>query len=131
MKICNQRPQKPLSNNFQVNLINFKDLDINPSHTLRVLAFNFGFGLVLKSKDQMSTSDGSNTSLFSSTIFQKLTKTLFIVVATLLFLENMMWWCSAPEMSSETSGPMQGCVIVKQTKYQTINLQSERDYGEE
>ena len=31
MKICNQRPQKPLSNNFQVNLI-----DINPPLTLRV-----------------------------------------------------------------------------------------------
>ena len=48
MKIYNQRPQKLLNNNFQVNLIKvLTTLDISPLPTLRVHAINF-FGLILK-----------------------------------------------------------------------------------
>ena len=43
----------------------------------------FGFGLISKSKNQLSisdNSDGSSTSKFSSTIFQKWPKTIFLEV---------------------------------------------------
>ena len=45
----------------------------------------FGFGLILKNKDQLSIcdkSDGSSMSVFSSTIFQKLPKPLFLGIST-------------------------------------------------
>ena len=55
IKICNQRLQKPLSNNFKVNLRNFLRtslmcffslafFDINPHLTLRVHAINLALG---------------------------------------------------------------------------------------
>ena len=51
--------------------------------------------LILKSKDQLSisdNSDGSSMSVFSSTIFQKLPKTLFLGVSTPFFFKKSRRW---------------------------------------
>ena len=48
----------------------------------------FSFGFIFKSKDQLSISEnsnGSSTSVFSSTMFQKWPKTLFLRVSTPFF----------------------------------------------
>ena len=49
-----------------------------PSPYFKGACNQFGFGVILKSKDQLSISDhrdGSSTSVFSSTIFKKMTNT--------------------------------------------------------
>ena len=51
----------------------------------------FGFGHILKSKDQLlisDNSDGSRTLVFSSKIIKKWLKILFLAI----FIENPTWW---------------------------------------
>ena len=67
-------------------------LDINPPPYFKDACNQFGFGLILKSKDQLSIFDNSassSTSVFSSTIFKKWLKALFLGGYKPLFLEHL------------------------------------------
>ena len=63
-----------------------------PNHYLNGACNEFGFGLIIKSKVQLSNSDKSNdssTSVFISAIFQKYPKMLLLRVFKPLFLESL------------------------------------------
>ena len=81
-----------------------------PTPYFKVACNQFGFGMILKSKDQLSisdTSDGSSTPLLNYKIFKKWPKMLLLGVSTPFFLKT---WsdgkcsCSARKMPSETPG---------------------------
>ena len=100
MKICNQRPQKPLEYQFSSKSDSILRTFVmcfflscttlhKPTHYFKGACNQFDFGVNSKSKDQLSisnNSDGSSTLVFSFKTFQKwLKKTLFLGVWTPLF----------------------------------------------
>ena len=85
----------------------------------------FDFGLILKCKDQLSiseNSDGSSTSVFSSIIFQKLPKTLFLGVSIAFSRKPEMMESFWIRVQCKMPSEITGAILFAQKKFKFAGL---------